>query len=130
MGSAHPPSPRAKQSKETTLKPLDQGEEILKVVSSVAAKRPRMDLLPDMRTQVDLIREDVQHTRAKIDETGAIMTTAAGTEERSQLAAILSSSKDALKGLPAELKATTADTKRMIANDCWDVWGKRLSTSI
>ena len=42
-------------------------EESRKILHSLASKRPHMDLLPEIKTQCDLLKADAEFIRAKVD---------------------------------------------------------------
>ena len=46
----------------------DSAEEGRKLLHALAAKRPHLDLLPDMKTSLDVVREQVDQVRERITD--------------------------------------------------------------
>ena len=61
----------------------DSAEEGRKILHSLLAKRPHLDLLPDVKTSMDVVREQVEQIREKIMDGVSIVTTASRETERS-----------------------------------------------
>ncbi|CAE7195970.1 unnamed protein product [Symbiodinium sp. CCMP2592] len=83
----------------------DASEEILKMLGSLTAKRPHLDMLPDMKEVIDRISD-------RLTDGVAIMTTASRETERSQMVKLHNDVVDVGKGQAA----LAAEQKQMMAH--------------
>ena len=76
----------------------DSAEEGRKMLYNLSAKRPHLDLIPDVKTSTDILREHVEQIRSKVMDGMTMITTAARESERSQMANIQAAVGDVGKG--------------------------------
>ena len=76
----------------------DSAEEGRKMLYNLSAKRPHFDLIPDVKTSTDILREHVEQIRSKVMDGMTMITTTARESERSQMANIQTAVGDVGKG--------------------------------
>ena len=76
----------------------DSAEEGRKMLYNLSAKRPHLDLIPDVKTSTDILREHVEQIRSKVMDGMTMITTTVRESERSQMANIQTAVGDVGKG--------------------------------
>ena len=86
-------------------------EESRKILRALAAKRPHLDLLPEIKTQCDLLKVDSVFIRGKLDAGVGGPSPQARAEDRAATAGIMKELGDLMKGL----QSINGDTR---SNSC------------
>ena len=98
-------------------------EESRKILHSLASNRPHMDLLPEIKTQCDLLKADAEFIRAKVDAGVGGPSPQARAEDRAATTGIMKELGDLMKGLQSinsdtkelkEIKQLSQETRRQV----------------
>ncbi|CAE7273609.1 unnamed protein product, partial [Symbiodinium sp. CCMP2456] len=94
-------------------------EDLTNLVLPLAAKRPHLDLIPEIKTAADLIKEDTESVKGKVEDGSILITKASKAEEKSTWATTLSGVQETQKStmligdIVKEIKQHAQEIKRM-----------------